>query len=48
MSLWQLAACVDGYNAANSPEEEIDPLSGDEFDAMLSRHADWINQPAQP
>jgi hypothetical protein len=47
MSLWQFAACVDGHNKANSPEEEIDPLSASDFDDMLSRHADWIQAGAR-
>jgi hypothetical protein len=42
MSLWEFAASVDGWNKANNPEEPIDPLSVEDFDDMLSRHADWI------
>lgn len=42
MSLWQFAACVDGYNSANSTEDEIDPMSVDEFDEMVARNADWL------
>lgn len=43
MSLWQFAACVDGYNKANSPDDEMEPLSPEEFDDMLARHADWVS-----
>jgi hypothetical protein len=43
MSLWQFAACVDGWNKAQGSEEVIEPLTEDEFDDMMARNADWIS-----
>jgi hypothetical protein len=37
MTLWELAACVDGYNAAHG-DPDPEPMSSDEFDDMVSRH----------
>lgn len=43
MSLWQLAACVEGWNRVHGVQEEKAPtMSSSEYDAMLERHADWI------
>lgn len=33
--MWELAACVDGVNRANNPEEKLEPPTDEEFDAML-------------
>jgi hypothetical protein len=38
MSFWQLAACVKGYNKSQSGESKTEPMSNEEFDAMLVRH----------
>ncbi len=37
MSLWQFAACVDGHNRANSPDEVVDPPTTDEFHDLVRR-----------
>lgn len=43
MSIWQFAACVDGYNKANASEDaRAEPLGVDEFDRLLELNADWI------
>jgi hypothetical protein len=41
MSLWQLAACVEGWNRAqgNEPKPEV---SNEEYDDILERHAEWV------
>jgi hypothetical protein len=36
-SFWQFAACIEGFNKANSPAETTAP-SNAEFDDMLARH----------
>jgi len=46
MSLWQFAACIEGYNKAQGGEDKPEPMSSDEFDAMLERHADWLASPS--
>jgi hypothetical protein len=38
MSFWQLAACIKGYNKAQAGPEKVEPMSNEEFDAMLVRH----------
>ncbi|BBF93383.1 hypothetical protein [Blastochloris tepida] len=42
MSLWQFAACIDGWNRANGAEVPPEPLSPGEFDDLLARHADFV------
>lgn len=42
MSLWQYAACVDGFRAYNSPDAKPEPMSDEAFDDLLERNADWI------
>jgi hypothetical protein len=37
-SVWEIAACVRGYNKANGAGELTEPPSNEEFDAMLERH----------
>lgn len=37
MSLWQFAACVDGWNAAHGAESEDEPPTPDEFHDMVNR-----------
>jgi hypothetical protein len=36
-SFWQLAACVDGYNKANHPNDPAPP-SNAELDEFTARH----------
>lgn len=38
MSLWQFAACVDGYNQANGGTTKPEPLTDAEFDRLLVMH----------
>lgn len=40
MSLYQFACCVDGYNAANSPDEPDGSPSAEEFEAAKRLHGD--------
>lgn len=42
MTIWELAAAVDGYNLAHGMEEEPPFMSNNEFDALLERNADWM------
>jgi hypothetical protein len=37
MTMWELAASIDGFNLANGGELPLEPPSNDEFDAMLER-----------
>lgn len=39
MSLFQYAACVDGWNKAQNPDA-VDPPSADEFEAAKAAHGD--------
>lgn len=41
-SLWEFAAAVDGWNQAQAGEEQVDPLTYDEFEDLIDRHQDWI------
>lgn len=38
MTLWELAACVDGVNYANNPDGRIEPPTDEEFDKMLEEY----------
>jgi hypothetical protein len=42
LSLWELAAAVDGYNRAQGGEEQPPEITAAEFDDLLERHADWM------
>jgi len=35
MTVWELAACIDGVNAANNPESKLEAPSEEEFEKML-------------
>ena len=35
MTLWELAACIDGFNYANNPDKKVEPPSDEEFEKML-------------
>lgn len=37
MSLWQFAACVDGWNTAQGGEEKPEPPTPEEYYDMLER-----------
>lgn len=37
MSLWQLAACVDGYNRSQGADDPIAPPSADDFYEMVAK-----------
>jgi hypothetical protein len=41
MTLWELAACVDGYNAANGGDPAVEPPTEEELEDMMQRHA-WV------
>jgi hypothetical protein len=39
MTLWELSACIDGYNEANSADDPTPPhMSSEEFDEMMVAH----------
>lgn len=40
MSLWQFAACIDGWNRANGGPSRPEPPSLEEFEAMKRAHGD--------
>lgn len=40
MSLYQFAACVDGYNKAHSTEDQIQAPTAAEFEAAKRAHGD--------
>lgn len=37
MSLWQFAACLDGYNRAHGGEDKVEPPTPEEYYDMVSR-----------
>lgn len=37
MSMWQFAACVDGYNRAQGADEAVAPPTADEFHEMVAK-----------
>lgn len=37
MSMWELAACIDGYRRANGGEETVSAPSASEFEDMITR-----------
>jgi hypothetical protein len=37
MSLWQFAACVDGYNRSQGAEEQVSAPSADEYHEMVAQ-----------
>jgi hypothetical protein len=42
--LWELAACVEGYNLANGGgDEQPAPLGVNEYDDLIARHAEIAN-----
>jgi hypothetical protein len=43
MSLWQLAACVAGWNKAQGGESQPEKMTEADFDAMLERNANWMS-----
>lgn len=38
MTVWELAACIDGVNFANDPEKKHEPPTDEEFEAMLEQY----------
>jgi len=40
MSLWEFAACVDGYSRANGGGSSLQPPTDEEFEAMKRAHGD--------
>ena len=40
MTLWELAAAIEGYNRANGAEDKPAPPSDEEFEALKAAHAD--------
>lgn len=36
MTLWELAACVDGYNLAHGGTPPLQPPSADEFEQLIA------------
>lgn len=37
MSIWQFAACVDGYNAAHGSDENVEPPTAAQYHDMVGR-----------
>lgn len=43
MTLWQFAACVDGWNRTHGAEQDkIEPPTDSEFDALLSERTERL------
>jgi hypothetical protein len=38
MTMWELTACVDGYNRANSSGPDLAPPTDEEFSQMLEAY----------
>lgn len=43
MTLWELAACIDGNNRANGAETKPD-FSGKDADALTAKHYDIVKR----
>jgi hypothetical protein len=41
MSLWEFAAAIDGWNAANGAETAVEPMSAEQFDDLVEKYA-WV------
>jgi hypothetical protein len=37
MTLWEFAACVDGFNRANGGDERPEPMTPEEFDEAVAQ-----------
>lgn len=46
MTMWELAACVDGVSYANNPEKPVEPPTDEEFEQMLLNY-DHLRAPVQ-
>jgi hypothetical protein len=40
LSLWQFAVSVKGWNRAQGGEEQVEPLSPEEYDADMAKAAE--------
>jgi hypothetical protein len=38
MTMWELAACIEGVNYANNPDAKVEPPSDEEFEQMLATY----------
>jgi hypothetical protein len=38
MTMWELAACVEGVNYANGPSDAMEAPTDEEFDRMLEAY----------
>ncbi|UGX98230.1 hypothetical protein G6321_00025135 [Bradyrhizobium barranii subsp. barranii] len=38
LTIWEIAAYVDGHNRANADPEKPEAMSDDDFDDLLMRH----------
>jgi len=38
MTIWELAACIDGFNAANTVQDQLAPPTDEEFEKMLEAY----------
>jgi hypothetical protein len=41
LTLWELAACVDGFNRANGDDDMPEPMTAQEFDDAVE-DARWV------
>jgi len=46
MTMWELAACIEGVNVANNPEQKLEAPTDEEFDKMLEEY-DHLRAPVQ-
>lgn len=45
MTVWELAACGEGYARAHSPEEKpLDPPTPEEFEALIENARNLANR----
>jgi hypothetical protein len=40
MALWELSACVEGWNKVHGGEQKPQPPTDEEFDAIKKQHRD--------
>jgi len=38
MTMWELTACIDGFNEANTVQDQFAPPTDEEFEKMLEAY----------
>ena len=46
MTVWEFAACVEGFNRANNPKQDAPDMTPEEYDALCELGDMWSAQSA--